>query len=91
MVGKVSIQSDYNLLKINGDSSSKSSKSKKLKSMIKDYSNDFSIGEIYRMIGEVYKKVKINLEFKLYKFTTSSSFFSSIQNQNLHFLSTLRF
>lgn len=63
MVGKVSIQSDYNLLKINGDSSSKSCKSKKLKSLIKDYSNDFSIGEIYRMIGEVYKKVKSNPHF----------------------------
>jgi hypothetical protein len=56
MVGKVSIQSAYNLLKTNGESSSKSSKSKKLKSMIKDYSNDFSRGEMYRMIDEVYKK-----------------------------------
>jgi archaellum biogenesis protein FlaJ (TadC family) len=46
----------YNLLKTNGESSSKSSKSKKLKSMIKDYSNDFSRGEMYRMIDEVYKK-----------------------------------
>lgn len=56
MVGKVSIQSAYNFLKTNGESSSKSSKSKKLKSMIKDYSNDFSRGEMYRMIDEVYKK-----------------------------------
>ena len=63
MVGKVSIQSDYNLLKTNGDSSSKSSKSKKLKSIIKDYSNDFSRGEMYRMIDEVYKKVKSNPHF----------------------------
>tara|TARA_X000000950_G_C13599749_1_gene530855 strand:+ start:219 stop:332 length:114 start_codon:yes stop_codon:yes gene_type:complete len=31
-------------------------KPQQLKSMIKDYSNDFRRGEMYRMIDEVYKK-----------------------------------
>ena len=34
--------------------------------MIKDYSNDFSRGEMYRMIDEVCKKVKSNSHFLIY-------------------------
>jgi len=57
LVGEISIQSAYNSLKNKGETSlSKTKQIRKLKSLIKDYKNDFSVVEMYRMIDEVYKE-----------------------------------
>jgi hypothetical protein len=56
LIGKISIEQAYNQLKNQIDPTSKKIKSKKIKSVIKEYMKDFSIVEVYRIVDEVYKK-----------------------------------